>query len=161
MLRRFPVRFEEEDKMADITGKDISVKGVNSVNYVRSFAFRADGKENSEILGTGTHDLFKIPGGHYLTGLKVVSLGATTSSGSATVQFKVKIGTDSEAVADATGKTDLQAGDSLILPVTGIKSYSGEGDLTIQLVVGTADLTVLDLLIIAETIPVTEFITAG
>lgn len=147
--------------MADITGNETTVKGVNSVNYVRYFAHRINGAEHSGILATGTHDLFKIPAGNLLTGIKAVALANTTSSGSATIQFKLKIGDAAEAIGSAVGKADIQAGDSINAAVTGIKAYSGDDDLVVELVVGTAALTAVDLLVIAETVPVKEFITAG
>ena len=147
--------------MADITGKDTAVKGVNSVNYVRYFAHTINGTENSEILATGTHDLFKIPAGFMLTGLKAVALADTTSSGSATIQFKLKIGESAEAINSAVGKADIQTGDVINAAVTAIKGYSADSDLIVELTVGTAALTAIDLLVIAETVPVKEFLTAG
>jgi len=146
----------------DITAKDTVVKGVNSPNnYIRSEAHLIDGAENSGILAAETHDLFKIGAGNALTALKVVSLADTTSSGSATVQFKVKIGANAEALHTAIGKADLAAGDVVDLPVGKIKAYDASNDTVIEVTVGTADLTALKLLVIAEYIPVKAFMTAG
>ena len=77
----------------DITAKETIVKGVNSPNnYIRSEARLIDGAENAGLLTVETHSLFVIPKGNMLTGLKVVALAAVTSDGSATLQFKAKIG---------------------------------------------------------------------
>ena len=147
---------------ADITTKDTIVKGVNSENnYVRSEAHILDGTENSGILAADTHDLFVIPKGNALVGLKVIALASTTSGGSATVQFKAKIGASAEAIHTAIGKADLAAGDVVNIPVEKIKGYDGSDATVIQLTVGTAALTALKLLVIAEYIPVKEFMTAG
>lgn len=149
---------------ADITAKDTVVRGVNSPNnYVRSEAHLIDGTENAEILAADTHSLFKLPKGTMLTGLKICALENTASSGSATLQFKAKVG-DSAAEAinsSAIAKADLQKGDVVCIPVEKIKTYDADNGAVVQLTVGTADLTALKLLVVAEYIPVTEFMTAG
>ena len=149
---------------ADITGKDTLVKGVNSPNYyVQSEAHLIDGTEEPGVLASDTHDLFKIAKGNMLTGLKVCALANTTSEGSATVQFKAKVGSAAAEAINGTaiGKADLQAGDVVCIPVEKIKGYDAEGDVLIQLTVGTAALTAVKLLVVAEYIPVTQFLTAG
>nr|DAH45641.1 MAG TPA: hypothetical protein [Caudoviricetes sp.] len=147
---------------ADITAKYTHVKGVNSMNnYVRSEAHLLDGKEHSGILDTETHDLFVLPEGVMLTGLKVVSLANTESSGAATVQFKLKLDGAAEAVGAAIGKGDLQTGDTVVLPVEKIKAYDPEGSGVIQMTVGTAALTTFKVLVIADYVPVHEFLTNG
>lgn len=147
---------------ADITAKDTLVKGVNSTNnYVRSEAHLIDGSEYSGVLATGTHSLFTIPKGNLLVGLRAVALTATTSSGSATIQFKADINGTAEALHTAVGKADFAAGDIINLTPTGIKTYDGSYDTTVQVTVATAALTAFKALVIAEYIPVTEFITAG
>ena len=146
----------------DITGFDTVVKGVNSPNcYIRSEAHLIDGSEYSGILAVETHSLFTIPAGNALTALKVCALADTASDGSATVQFKAKIGASAEAIHTAIGKADLAAGDVVDLPVVKIKGYDASAATVIQLTVGTAALTALKLLVIAEYIPVKEFMTAG
>jgi len=149
---------------ADITGKDTVVRGVNSPNnYIRSEAHLIDGTENAGVLAADTHSLFKLPKGTMLTGLKICALGNTTSAGSATLQFKAKIGTAAaEAInASAIGKADLQAGDVVCIPVDKIKTYDTDNETVVQLTVATAALTALKLIVVAEYIPVTEFMTAG
>lgn len=150
--------------MADtnITANDTVVKGVNSTNnYVRSESHLIDGSEFSGILGTGTHSLFTIPKGNLLVGLRAVALAATTSSGSATIQFKADINSTAEALHTAVGKADFAAGDIINLLPTAIKCYDADYPTTIQMTVATAALTAFKALVIAEYIPVTEFITAG
>ena len=147
---------------ADITAKDTVVKGVNSPNnYLRTVAHLLDGSEHSGILASDTHSLFVIQKGNMLTGLKVVALADTTSSGSATVQFKASINSVAEALHTAIGKADLAAGDVVVIPVETIKGYDPSYDTVVQMTVGTAALTALKLLVFAEYLPVAEFITAG
>ena len=199
---------------ADITTKDTIVKGVNSENnYVRSEAHILDGTENSGILAADTHDLFVIPKGNALVGLKVIALASTTSGGSATVQFKAKVGTETAtavgsaiakanlaagfvhnlavatlaysatadttssgsatvtfkakvgtetatAVGSAIGKANLAAGFVQNLAVATL-AYSATAGTTIEMTVGTAALTAVKLLVIAEYIPVDMFMNAG
>lgn len=149
---------------ADITGNDTRVKGVNSPNnYVQSEAHLLDGEEFAGILAADTHDLFKIGAGNALTGLKVCVLANTTSEGSATVQFKAKVGSGAAEAINGTaiGKADLQAGDVVSIPVEKIKAYDGTDETLIQMTVGTAALTAFKVLVVAEYIPVKQFITAG
>lgn len=146
----------------DITAKETIVKGVNSPNnYIRSEARLIDGAENAGLLTVETHSLFVIPKGNMLTGLKVVALAAVTSDGSATLQFKANIGDAAEAVHTAIAVANLAKGDVHVLPVAAIKGYDADNDTTIQLTVGVAALTALKVLVVAEYIPVVEFMTAG
>ena len=149
---------------ADITGVNTVVFGVNSPNnYIRSEAHLIDGSENAGVLAADTHSLFKIPKGNMLTGLKVCALASTTSEGSATVQFKAKVGSSAAEAINGTAiaKADLAAGDVVCIPVEKIKGYDASGDTVIQMTVGTAALTAVKLLIVAEYLPVTELLTAG
>lgn len=147
---------------ADITAKETRLKGVNSFdNYIRRETHLIDGAENAGILAADTHSLFIIPKGNMLTGLKVLSLETAASSGSATAQFKASINSVAEALHTAIGKADLAAGDVAVIPVEKIKGYDASYDTVIQLTVGTAAFTTLKLLVVAEYIPVTEFLTAG
>lgn len=147
---------------ADITNKDTHVRGVNSPNnYIRSEAHLIDGVENPGILAQDTHDLFVLPKGNALVGLKIIALDSTTSSGSATVTFKAKVGTETAtAVGSAIAKANLAAGFVHNLAVATL-AYSTTADTTIQMTVGTAALTAAKLLVIAETIPIEMFMTAG
>ena len=147
----------------DITGKDTVIKGVNSPNnYVRSVAHLIDGTEHAGILAVDTHDLFRIPKGNMLKGLTILALDSATSSGAATIQFKAKTGSSAEAVnATAIGVANLAKGDAIAIPVEKIKAYDPENDIIIQMTVGTAALTAIRILIVAEYLPVTEFLTAG
>lgn len=147
---------------ADITTKDTLVKGVNSTtNYIRSEAHILDGVENPGIMAADTHDLFVIPAGNALVGLKVIALDSTTSGGSATVTFKAKVGTETAtAVGSAIAKANLAAGFVHNLAVATL-AYSGTAGTTIEMTVGTAALTAVKLLVIAEYIPVEMFMTAG
>lgn len=146
----------------DITAKETIVKGVNSPNnYIRSEARLIDGAENAGLLTVETHSLFVIPKGNMLTGLKVVALAAVTSDGSATLQFKASINSTAEAIHTAIAVANLAKGDVHVLPVAAIKGYDADNDTTIQLTVAVAALTALKVLVVAEYIPVVEFMTAG
>ena len=148
---------------ADITAKNTLVAGVNSPNnYIRSEAHLIDGTENPGVLAADTHSLFKLPAGSAVTGLTIVSLATATSSGSATAQFKVKVGTsDAEAMHTAVALADLAAGDTAKFLTTKIKGYEADKEPLIQLTVGTAAFTALKLLVIVEYLPVSDFMTAG
>ena len=148
---------------ADITAKDTAVKGVNSPsNYTRSAAHLIDGGEFPGILDVDTHDICKLPAGAAVTGITVISLDSAASSGSATAQFKLKVGDSSaEALHTAIGKADLAAGDVAKYSVAKIKGYEADKEPLLQLTVGTAAFTALKLLVIVDYIPATEFITAG
>lgn len=143
---------------ADITNKDITVPGVNSAtNFIKSTAFELDFAVVSDIVAVGTHDLIDIPAGETLVGLKVIVVGAVTSGGAGTVQFKVGGNTINSTALALAG---LAKGFVHNLVVTGVNAYS-DGTVPIQLTVGTAALTGGKLLCIAETIPGDMFITAG
>lgn len=147
----------------DITAKDTVVKGVNSLNnFTRSEAHLVDANEAVGLLTIATHNLFTIPKGNMLTALKVVALAAVTSDGSATVQFKASIDGVAEALhGTAIAVANFTAGDVYVLPVSAIKGYDSAKDTIIQAVVGAAALTSLKILVIAEFVPVVEFLTAG
>ena len=144
--------------MADITNKDITVPGVNSnANFVKNQAFELDFDNVAAITATGTHDVIKVPAGETLVGLKVIVVGAVTSGGAGTVQFKV----GGNAInSTALALAGLAKGFVHNFTVSGVNGYSN-GSVPIQLTVGTAALTGGKLLCIAETIPGDMFITAG
>ena len=148
---------------ADITAKDTLVKGVNSTNnYVRSEAHLIDGVEDSGILAIGTHDLFVIPKGNLLVNLRAVALADTASSGVTRINFAVKfVGGTSTALGTPVVKGSVATGDEIALSITGMKAYDADNGLIVQLTAGTTALTAFKALVIAEYIPVTEFITAG
>lgn len=144
--------------MADITSKDITVPGVNSnTNYIQSRALLLDFANVADITATGTHDLFDIPAGETLVGLKVVVIAAVTSGGAATIQFKIG---GSVINSTALALSGVAKGFVHNFAVSGVNAYS-DGTKPLQMTVGTAAVTGGQLLVIAETIPGDMFVTAG
>lgn len=140
----------------DVTNRNFAVPGVNSVaNYIESKAFEFDFANVSDITAVGSHDVVKLEADKALVGLKVIVIDKATSSGSATLQFKVN-GTaiNSTAVALAA----LDAGYVHNFVVTGAQAY---GENTLSITVGGAAFTGGKLLVIADTIPAKMFVTAG
>lgn len=149
--------------MADVTNKVKRLNGVNvNTNHIQTDAYVIDGAEFSDLLATGTHSLAVVPKGHAVTGLKAVSLDTATSSGSATGQFKLKVGSsNAENIGSANALTAFSKGDVLNLAAAGILAYSDDDDITIQLTAGTAAFTKLKFLLLVEYVPVQAFLTAG
>ena len=142
--------------MADITNRKISVPGVNAAaNFVKQYAYMLDFTNLAEIAKTGTHKLVNLPAGEALMALKVVVIDKVTSGGAATVQFKVNGAAVTAAPVALAGLGD---GFTHNLNISGIAAY---GENTLQLTVGTADLTGGKLLVIADTIPAEMFVTNG
>lgn len=142
--------------MADITNKNITVPGVNSTtNFVKQYALLLDMNTMSEIAETGTHDIFALPPGEALVGLKIVVIEKATSGGSATAQFKVN---GSAVNTTALALAALADGFTHNLNVAGIAAY---GENKIQLTVGSAAYTGGKFLVVAETLPAEMFVTAG
>lgn len=148
---------------ADITSKATRLNGILSdTSYINQEVHLIDFKELSEIAATGEHDLFKFPKGTAITKITVIAVKGVTSSGAATIQFKLKIGGSAEAVnSSAIGIADLTAGDIHTLDVSNIKAYAENESAVIQLVVGTAALTEGALILLVDSLPVKQFIDRG
>lgn len=149
--------------MADITNKNIKVPGVNcATNYVQQYAYCVDFATLDGIAGTGTHDIVKLPKGEALLGLRIVALESATSGGSATLQFKLSVGGTATAINSSTiALAGLTAGMIQNLPANNLKSFSGDGEGVLQMVVGTAAYTGGKFLLIAETLPAEAYVTNG
>lgn len=146
----------------DVTNQVKRLNGVNvNTNHVRTDAYIIDAAEAAGLLTVETHSLAVVPAGYAVTGLKVVSLETATSSGSATLQFKLKHGTDAAAaIGSANALAALTAGDVLCLNTSGILAY-GDSEVVVQATVGTAAFTKLKFLLMVEMVPVLDFLTMG
>lgn len=149
--------------MADITEFEMRVPGVNQdTHFQKQNAYLIDCEEHSGVLTVGTHDLVKLNKGDMLTKLRIVVLKSAASSGSATIQFKAKFNSTAENIhANAFAIANLCSGDVYDIPVSTIKGYDEEYPPVIQMSVGTDALTAFKFLLIAETIPVHEFLNKG
>jgi len=113
-----------------------------------------------------THDLVKIPAGHAVVGVTIVSLTSFASSGAATMTIKVKAGTETAAaIGSAVSLTNLAVGKVTKLVPAGALSlkatngvYAGS---VLQMTVGTAAYTAGKAMIIVDTIPVADFLVNG
>lgn len=149
--------------MADITNKNCRVPGVNQdTNFMKQRSYCFDGGVVPEIMSIGTHNIIAVPVGECVAKIRVIALENSTSGGSATLQFKLSFGETSEVINSSTIAVGaLAAGDVHELVVNGIKAYDAEKTPVIQLVVGSSAFTAMKLLVIVETLPVTEFMTMG
>ena len=150
--------------MADITNYDTRINGVNQdTMFVREEAHLIDFEEHSEIMETGTHDLFMIPAGEAAIALRIVCIEDVASSGSATLKLHLKYGDDSasDVNSSAIAKANLASGFVHYLPVSGIKGYKSDVPCKVQATVGGAALTGGKIVVIADTIPILDFLTNG
>ncbi|MGN0878444.1 MAG: hypothetical protein ACI4WT_03175 [Oligosphaeraceae bacterium] len=137
------------------------LNGINQENYVRHEAFLVDLKEVSDAQAVGTHTIALLPRGSAVLGLKVVSLDAVTSSGSATLAFKVQIGAGTAAaIGGSLALSALAKGCGHALSAAGGVVH-GDGDVRLQVTVGTAAVTGGRLMVVADTIPVSEYLENG
>ena len=146
----------------DVTNKVKRLNGVNVLtNHVLTDAYIIDAAENAGLLTVATHSLAVVPPGMAVVGLKVISLVTATSDGNATLQFKLKHGSDSaESIGSANAIAALTAGDVINIPTSGIKAY-GDSKVVVQATVGTAAYTALKFMLMVEMVPVSDFLTAG
>ena len=151
------------NEVIDVTNKNLRIPGVNQdTNFIKQRSYCLNGIEVPEILAVGTHNVIALPRGEAITKIRIVALDATTSGGSATLQFKVAFGEVAENVGtSAVAIANLAAGDVYDFAVNGIKGYEAESGAVIQLSVGAAALTGMKLLVIVETIPVVDFTKQG
>lgn len=149
--------------MADLTNTDFRINGVNQdTSFIKQRSYLLDGTVNSGLLSTGTHSVIVLPKGEAVVKLRVVSLESATSSGAATLQFKIGFDNVAEAVnSNAIALAALAAGDVYDFPVNAIKGYDDSKPPVVQLTVGTAAFTKLKLMVVVDTLPVTEFTTLG
>jgi hypothetical protein len=149
--------------MADITNVITRVPGVNTAtNYVRQDAHVFDFTNLAAVGEVGTHDVIKLPRGAALQALRVFALDGAMSSGAATLQFKLSVaGTAAAINSSAIALSGLAKGMSHNIVASGIKSFDADSEAVIQITVGTAAFTGGKILVIAETIPAIDFVTAG
>lgn len=137
------------------------LNGINQENYVRHEAFLVDLKEVSDAQAVGTHTIALLPRGSAVLGLKVVVLDAVTSSGAATLAFKAQVGVGTAAaVGGSLALSSLAKGCGHALSVAG-GVVQGDGDVKLQMTVGTAAITGGRLMVVADTIPVSEYLENG
>lgn len=148
--------------MADVTSKVERLNGVNSdANYIHTDAYRLPLVELG-INGTGSHAFAVLPKGVAITKIRIIPLVAGASEGSATVQVAAKSGSaNAVGLHTAVGKAKLLLNNVIDLPVNEKAAYFPADDVTLQLVVGTADLTAGELLVLVDSIPVEKFMTNG
>ena len=149
--------------MADITNVNTRVPGVNTAtNYVKQEAHAFDFANLAAIGEVGTHDIIKLPQGTALQCLRVFALEGATSSGAATLQFKLSVGGTATAINSSTiALAGLAKGMAHNIVASGIKAFDADSQAVIQITVGGAAYTGGKILVIAETIPAIDFVTAG
>jgi hypothetical protein len=149
--------------MADVTNLNFRVPGVNTAtNYLKQESFVLDFVTASGIAEVGTHSWIKLKKGDALQTLRVIALDGATSSGSATLQFKLAFdGTAANINSTAFALAGLAKGITQNVVVNGIKTFDSEYEGVIQVTVGTAAFTGGKFLVIAETIPAEAFVTNG
>lgn len=137
------------------------LNGINQENYVRHEAFLVDFKEVSDAQAVGTHTIALLPRGSAVLGLKVVVLDSVTSSGAATLAFKAQVGVGTAAALGGSLALSALAGGCghVLSPAGG--TVRGDGDVKIQVTVGTAALTGGRMMVIADTVPVSEYLENG
>lgn len=148
--------------MADVTNKETRVPGVNQdTNFVKQEAHIVDAA-GLGVTAVGTHDLFKLPAGVMLTGLRIASLANAAGSSGATIQLKAAVNGSSVNLTSATALSALGSGAVINAPVSDANGYDvvGSGAI-IQMTVGTAALTDFKALVIVEDIPVKDYLERG
>jgi len=146
----------------DITASVVRLKGTNSqTNYKQMDAYIIDAAENAGLLTVATHELVTIPAGRVLTGIKAILIGAATSDGSATAQFKYKVGSETAEAINGTAYAvaAMTAGKVYNLPLQAVSAYSATETANIELVVAVAAFTALKFALFVETIPLDSFLT--
>jgi len=147
----------------DVTSKVSRLNGVNSdANYVHTDAYRLP-IMTLGISGYGdNHPFAVLPKGRAITRVTVIALESVTSSGSATAQICVKHGSASAVgLHTAIGKANLAAGMVNVAEVAAKTAYSNTEEGVLSLLVGTADLTAGEILVLVDSIPVGKFLSNG
>lgn len=147
--------------MADVTNKESRVPGVNQdTNFVKQEAHMVDAA-GLGVTEVGTHDLFKMPAGVMVTGVRAAVITGSAPAG-ATVQFKALVNGSAVNLTPALSGALLGSGAVINAPVTSGGAYDIVGSgATIQMTVGTSALTAFKALVAVETIPVVEFLERG
>ncbi len=148
--------------MADVSSQLARLNGTNApTNYIQQDAYLVDLAVLTALLPIGTHTLFKLPKGAMLTGIKLLSISAVTSGGSATLALKANVGGTAGGVGSSIAVADLAAGNVNCLSPSAIKAYSATEEIEIQVTVATAALTGGKLMVVAEYIPAASFQERG
>lgn len=147
--------------MADVTNKETRVPGVNQdTNYIRQESHIIDAA-GLGVTAVGTHELFVVPRGGMLANFRLAMIGAGSGSANATVKFQATVNSSAVELTSATAVTSFGSGACINTPVNGaVCDLVGSGAV-IQMVVGSAALVDFKALVIAESIPVEDFLTLG
>lgn len=145
--------------MADLITKIPRANGTNAMtNYVKSDCYIVDGGENADALAVGSHSIAVVPAGYAIVGVKLVGLDTATSSGSATLAVTASVGSASAvAVGSSLALTKLAKGCVNVVAPAGTAVFSFTEDTKVNIVVGTAAFTALNVAVIVDTIPIGDF----
>lgn len=148
----------------DLTGILARMKGTNSdTNYKQLDAYVVNAAENAGILTVETHDLVKVPAGKAVVGITAVLLSDATSEGSATLQFKAKVGSGTAEAVNGTAYAvaAMKSGKVYRLPFQAVSGYAEADATVIQITVAGAAFTALKFMLLVETIPLDSFLSRG
>ena len=147
--------------MADVTNKETRVPGVNQdTNYIRQEAHIIDAA-GLGVTAVGTHELFVVPQGGMLTNFRVAMLGAGSGSANANVKFQATVNGSAVELTSGAAMAAYGSGACINIPVNGaVRDLVGSGAV-IQMVVASAALIDFKALVIAESIPVEDYLTLG
>lgn len=147
--------------MANVTNKETRVPGVNQdTNYIRQESHIIDAA-GLGVTAVGTHELFIVPAGGMLTNFRMAMLGAGSGSSGATVKFAATVNSSSVDLTSAIAVTSFGSGACINTAVNGaVRDLIGSGAV-IQMVVASAALIDFKALVIAEGIPVDDYLTLG
>lgn len=145
--------------MADLINKIPRANGANTMtNYTQSDCYVVDGVDNADALAVGTHSIAVVPAGHAIVGVKVIGLDTATSSGSATLAVTASVGSaNAVAVGSTLALAKLAKGCVNVVKPDGTAVFSFTDDTKVNVVVGTAAFTKLNVAVIVDTIPIGDF----
>lgn len=147
--------------MADVTNMETKVPGVNQdTNYIRQEAHIIDAA-GLGVTAVGTHELFVVPAGGMLVNFRVAMLGAGSGSANANVKFQATVNGSAVDLTSGAAMASFGSGACINAPVNGaVRDLVGSGAV-IQMVVASAALIDFKALVIAESIPVEDYLTLG
>lgn len=145
--------------MADLINKIPRANGTNAMtNYTQSDCYVVDGADNADALAVGSHSIAVVPAGHAIVGVKIIGLDTATSSGSATLAVTASVGSaNAVAVGSTLALAKLAKGCVNDVVPAGTAVFSFTDDTKVNIVVGTAAFTALNVAVIVDTIPIGDF----
>lgn len=145
--------------MADLITKIPRANGTNAMtNYVKSDCYIVDGGENADAMAVGTHAIAVVPAGYAIVGVKLVGLDTAASGGAATLAVTASVGSASGvAVGSSVALAKLAKGCVNVVAPAGTAVFSFTEDTKVNIVVGTAAFTTLNVAVIVDTIPIGDF----